>query len=52
LEALRAWLDRAVEIFINAKHGTGPGQSMVMMQIDWERLTKKEVEDESHGPRP
>ena len=45
LETLRAWLDRAVEVYINAKHGTGPGRSMVMMQIDWERLTKKENDD-------
>jgi hypothetical protein len=44
LETLRAWLDRAVEVYINAKHGTGPGRSMVMMQIDWVEL--KETTDE------
>jgi len=44
LKTLRAWLDRAVEVYINAKHGTGPGQSMVMMQIDWVEL--KETTDE------
>ncbi len=42
---LQEWLDRAIEVFINAKHGVGPGQSMVMMQIDWEQLDKKENDD-------
>jgi hypothetical protein len=43
--ALQEWLNRAVEIYINAKHGTGPGQSMVMLQIDWDQLIQKENND-------
>ena len=39
---LRKWLKEAVEIFMNAQHGTGPGDSMVMLNIDWEDLQSKE----------
>jgi hypothetical protein len=39
--ALQEWLDKAVQVFMNAKHGTGPGQSMVMLCIDWNELNKE-----------
>ena len=34
-EALREWMNRAIEVSIDAAHGTGPGESMVMLQLDW-----------------
>lgn len=34
-EALRKWLDQAVQVALDASHGTGPGESMVMLQLDW-----------------
>jgi hypothetical protein len=47
LEALRTWLAEAVEVFMNANYGTGPGDnSMVMMHLDWDELLRKEdIED-------
>ena len=39
LEALQDWLDKAVQVFLNARHGTGPTkQSMAMMRICWNHL--------------
>lgn len=42
-EALREWLDKAVQVFVDASHGTGPGESMVMLQLSWDKV--KEVND-------
>jgi hypothetical protein len=41
LAALQDWLNRAVEIYINATHGVGPGECMVMLQFDWAELKEK-----------
>lgn len=42
-EALREWLDRAVSVFVDASQGTGPGESMVMLQFGWHKA--KETND-------
>ena len=44
--ALQQWLDKAVQVFMNAQHGVGPAQCMVMLRIDWEEI--KETSDESN----
>jgi hypothetical protein len=41
LVTLQQWLDKAVQIFMNAEHGTGPGQCMVMLRICWDELKKE-----------
>lgn len=42
LKALQAWLDKAVEVFIDARQGTGPApESMVMLRIDWDKLKEQ-----------
>jgi hypothetical protein len=45
--ALRDWLNEAVQVWMNSKFGTGPGDnSMVMMHLDWNDLMRKEdIED-------
>ena len=40
-EALQDWLNQAVQVFMDAKHGTGPGQSMTMLRIDWNDLKER-----------
>ena len=45
LVELQAWLDKAVKVFMNAKHGVGPGDAMVMLRIDWEDLKKRELNE-------
>ena len=41
LDALKRWLDTAVEVWMDAQHGVGPGKCMVMMQLDWSQLKEK-----------
>jgi hypothetical protein len=38
-------LDKAVQIFMNAEHGVGPGECMVMLRIDWDELTKENANE-------
>jgi hypothetical protein len=45
LVALQQWLDKAVQIFMNAEHGTGPGESMVMLRIVWDDLKKENANE-------
>jgi hypothetical protein len=37
-EMLAAWLETAVQISCNDPHGNGPGESMVMLRMDWPQL--------------
>jgi hypothetical protein len=46
LVTLQQWLDKAVQVFMDAQHGTGPGQCMVMLHMNWNDL--KENNDESN----
>jgi hypothetical protein len=42
LKALQDWLDQAVQVFLDAQHGTGPGRDvMVMMNLDWSQLKEE-----------
>ena len=41
IPALQQWLDKAVQVFMNAQHGVGPAQCMVMLRIDWQDLKKE-----------
>jgi hypothetical protein len=41
LAALQEWLDKAVEVYINATHGVGPGECMVMIQFGWDELKEQ-----------
>lgn len=38
VEALQDWLDKAVQVFMDAKHGVGPENCMVMLQINWSNI--------------
>ena len=37
-DALVKWFSVAVQVSFDATYGTGPGESMVMMRMDWHRL--------------
>lgn len=37
-EVLAAWLEAAVQISCNDPHSNGPGESMVMLRMDWPQL--------------
>ena len=42
LPVLRHWLERAVQMFLDARQGNGPSpDSMAMLRIDWDRLEGK-----------
>jgi hypothetical protein len=43
-EMLAAWLETAVQISCNDLHSNGPGESMVMLRMDWPQL--EDISDE------
>jgi hypothetical protein len=44
LEVLQAWLAKAVNVGIDATHGTGPvPNSMVMIRLDFDQLKEEDV---------
>ena len=45
LEGLKAWLGEAVQVWVDAQWGTGPGEAMVMLTLDWDSLMRKDVEN-------
>ena len=42
LESLKAWLAQAVQVWVDAQFGAGPGDSMLMLNIDWDQLMRRE----------
>ena len=42
VHALRKWLSEAVQIWVDSHYGTGPGDSMLMVSLDWDALMKRE----------
>ena len=43
-DALVKWFSVAVQVSFDATYGTGPGESMVMMRMDWHQLEETSEE--------
>ena len=50
LESLKAWLAQAVQVWVDAQFGAGPGDSMLMLNIDWDQLVRREDIDREREP--
>lgn len=42
LESLKAWLAQAVQVWVDAQFGAGPGDSMLMLSFEWDQLMRRE----------